>query len=146
MLRKEIGLRVKNIRLNMNMTKQKMADLLGISGQYLGMIERGEGTLSKSGEWQRRTAYKPPRVLIVLPPELDGDNTPYGDFFAGALAKTKAWGPVIEKAVRAAGAEYFDGGTVVGMPDQPDKVHLSAHEHELLGKAVAGKVREMMAR
>ena len=24
----------------------KMADLLGISGQYLGMIERGEGTLS----------------------------------------------------------------------------------------------------
>ena len=35
MLRKEIGLRIKNIRLNMNMTKQKMADLLGISGQYL---------------------------------------------------------------------------------------------------------------
>ena len=52
---------------------------------------------------------------------------------------------MIEKAVRAAGAEYFDGGAVVGMPDQPDKVHLSAHEHELLGKAVAGKVREMMA-
>lgn len=46
MLRKEIGLRVKNIHLNMNMTKQKMADLLGISGQYLGMIERGKGTLS----------------------------------------------------------------------------------------------------
>ena len=46
MLRKEIGLRIKNIRLNMNMTKQKMADLLGISGQYLGMIERGEGPLS----------------------------------------------------------------------------------------------------
>ena len=46
MLRKERGLRVKNIRLNMNITKQKMAELLGISGQYLGMIERGEGTLS----------------------------------------------------------------------------------------------------
>lgn len=46
MLRKEIGLRVRNIRLNMNITKQKMADMLGISGQYLGMIERGEGTLS----------------------------------------------------------------------------------------------------
>ncbi len=46
MLRKEIGLRVRSIRLNMNITKQKMADMLGISGQYLGMIERGEGTLS----------------------------------------------------------------------------------------------------
>lgn len=121
------------------------------AGHHRGPKEIAQGLVNltnciKSGEWQRRTAYKPPRVLIVLPPELDGDNTPYGDFFAGALAKTKAWGPVIEKAVRAAGAEYFDGGTVVGMPDQPDKVHLSAHEHELLGKAVAGKVREMMAR
>lgn len=40
--------RIKNKKytFNMNMTKQKMADLLGISGQYLGMIERGEGTLS----------------------------------------------------------------------------------------------------
>ena len=46
MLRKEIGLRVRSIRLNKNITKQKMADMLGISGQYLGMIERGEGTLS----------------------------------------------------------------------------------------------------
>lgn len=121
------------------------------AGHHRGPKEIAQGLVNltnciESGEWQRRTVYKPPRVLIVLPPELDGDNTPYGDFFAGALAKTKAWGPVIEKAVRAAGAEYFDGGAVVGMPDQPDKVHLSAHEHELLGKAVAGKVREMMAR
>lgn len=46
MLKEEIGLRIKNIRLNMNITKQKMANMLGISGQYLGMIERGEGTLS----------------------------------------------------------------------------------------------------
>lgn len=46
MLKKEIGLRIKNIRLNMNLSKQKLASILGISGQYLGMIERGEGSLS----------------------------------------------------------------------------------------------------
>lgn len=45
-VKKRNRIKNKNIRLNMNMTKQKMADLLGISGQYLGMIERGEGTLS----------------------------------------------------------------------------------------------------
>ena len=45
-VKKRNRIKSKNIRLNMNMTKQKMADLLGISGQYLGMIERGEGTLS----------------------------------------------------------------------------------------------------
>lgn len=46
MLKKEIGLRIKNIRLNMNLSKQQLASMLGISGQYLGMIERGEGSLS----------------------------------------------------------------------------------------------------
>ena len=94
--------------------------------------------------WQSRTAYKAPRVLIVLPPPMDGDHTPYGDFFAGSLAKTKVWEPVIEKAVTAAGAEFFDGGAVVGLPDQSDNVHLTSNEHEALGKAVAQKVREMM--
>ena len=46
MLKKEIGLRVKKIRLHMNLSKQKLASMLGISGQYLGMIERGNGSLS----------------------------------------------------------------------------------------------------
>lgn len=46
MLRKEIGLRIRNIRLDMNLSKQSFAKMLGISGQYLGMVERGAGSLS----------------------------------------------------------------------------------------------------
>ena len=46
MLKKEIGIRIKNIRLNMNLSKQELASMLDISGQYLGMIEKGEGSLS----------------------------------------------------------------------------------------------------
>lgn len=46
MLKKEIGLRIRNIRLNMGLSKQDFARLLGISGQYLGMIERGKGSIS----------------------------------------------------------------------------------------------------
>lgn len=46
MLKKEIGLRIRNIRIDMNLSKQKLAKLLGISSQYLGMIERGNGSLS----------------------------------------------------------------------------------------------------
>lgn len=42
----EIGKRIKNIRENMNMTKESFAKLLGISGQYLGMIEHGKSYLS----------------------------------------------------------------------------------------------------
>lgn len=46
MLKEEIGLRIRNIRIDMNLTKQQLANMLGISGQYLGMIERGKGCLS----------------------------------------------------------------------------------------------------
>ena len=47
MLRKEIGLRVKNIRLSMNMTKQKMAELLGIKiNMHI-----------PKGKWQERKLY-----------------------------------------------------------------------------------------
>ena len=46
MLKKEIGLRIRSIRINMGLSKHKLASMLGISGQYLGMIERGNGSLS----------------------------------------------------------------------------------------------------
>ena len=46
MLKNEIGLRIKQIRLNMNLSKKDFANMLGITGQYLGMIESGKGTLS----------------------------------------------------------------------------------------------------
>lgn len=46
MLREEIGIRIKHIREGMNMSKEELAKLLGISGQYLGIIERGKSYLS----------------------------------------------------------------------------------------------------
>lgn len=45
-LAKEIGLRIKGLREKMNMTKEKFAENLGISGQYLGMVEKGTSCLA----------------------------------------------------------------------------------------------------
>lgn len=45
-MKKEIGERIKNIRENMNMTKECFAEQIGISGQYLGLIEHGKNYLS----------------------------------------------------------------------------------------------------
>ncbi|MBQ3409159.1 MAG: helix-turn-helix transcriptional regulator [Clostridia bacterium] len=45
-MKEEIGKRIKNIRENMGMTKEDLAKLLGISGQYLGMVEHGKSYLS----------------------------------------------------------------------------------------------------
>lgn len=45
-MKKEFGQRIKSIRESMGMTKEAFAKLLGISGQYLGLIERGQSYLS----------------------------------------------------------------------------------------------------
>lgn len=46
MLKKEIGLRIRNIRINMNLSGRELAEKLGISAQYLSAIEHGKGALS----------------------------------------------------------------------------------------------------
>lgn len=45
-MKEEIGRRIKQIREEMNLTKECFAKKLGISGQYLGMVERGQCLLS----------------------------------------------------------------------------------------------------
>ena len=42
MLKEDIGLRIKRIRETMGFTKEKLANMLGVSGQYLGMVEIGK--------------------------------------------------------------------------------------------------------
>lgn len=46
MIKKEIGKRIANIRNNMGMTKEQFANLIGLSGQYLGTVERGKNGLT----------------------------------------------------------------------------------------------------
>lgn len=45
-MKKEMGKRIENIRNSMGMTKEEFSKLLGISGQYLGIVERGKSCLS----------------------------------------------------------------------------------------------------
>lgn len=45
-MKKEIGQRIKAIREEKGMTKESFAKALGISGQYLGIVERGGSYLS----------------------------------------------------------------------------------------------------
>ena len=45
-MKKEIGKRIQMIRENMNITKEAFAKQIGISGQYLGLLEHGKNYLS----------------------------------------------------------------------------------------------------
>lgn len=45
-MKEEIGKRIENIRKEMKMTKEKFAKEIGISGQYLGIVEKGGSSLA----------------------------------------------------------------------------------------------------
>lgn len=45
-MKEKIGKRIKSIREQMKLTKEDFAKAIGISGQYLGIIERGGSCLS----------------------------------------------------------------------------------------------------
>lgn len=45
-LKMRIGKRIEKIRKEMNLTKESFAKMLGVSGQYLGIVEKGESALS----------------------------------------------------------------------------------------------------
>ena len=45
-MKEEIGKRIEQIRIEMKMTKEKFAKEIGISGQYLGIVEKGRSSLA----------------------------------------------------------------------------------------------------
>lgn len=45
-MKEEIGKRIEKIRKDMKMTKEKFAKEIGISGQYLGIVEKGGSSLA----------------------------------------------------------------------------------------------------
>lgn len=45
-MKKEIGLRIKKIREDMNLTKEEFSKKIGITSQFLCMIENGKNCLS----------------------------------------------------------------------------------------------------
>lgn len=45
-MKREIGKRIQEIRQSMNLTKEAFAKEIGITGQYLGLIEHGKNYIS----------------------------------------------------------------------------------------------------
>ena len=45
-MKEKIGKRIEKARIEMKMTKEEFARMLGVSGQYLGIVERGKSCLS----------------------------------------------------------------------------------------------------
>ena len=94
------------------------------------------------GEWQQRTNFPIPRVLVICPPKLNLQKSAYKAFFEGSLAKSEALPGLLRPLVESAGASFFDAATVVPFAEGPDEIHLTPENHAALAKAVAGEVKK----
>ncbi len=45
-MKEEVGKRIESIRKELKLTKEKFAKKIGVSGQFLGMVEKGKSSLS----------------------------------------------------------------------------------------------------
>ena len=99
-------------------------------------------SIVKKGEWQQRTTFSVPQVLVICPTKLNLTTSPYADFFAGSLAKSEELPGILRPMVESAGVLFFDAATVVPFAQGPDQIHLTPENHSALAEAVAGEVRK----
>jgi lysophospholipase L1-like esterase len=83
-----------------------------------------------------------PQVLLIAPPPL-GKLTDFASMLEGATEKSKLFAQEYTRVAQAKGCHFLDAGSVIVSSDT-DGVHLDAHEHIKLGKAVATKVRQIL--
>jgi lysophospholipase L1-like esterase len=88
--------------------------------------------------------YPAPEVLLVCPPPFGPLISAARELFKGADGRAEALAAAYAAVAAAAGAAFFDAGTVVHC-DGTDGVHLTAESQRALGLALAGPVRALLA-
>ena len=82
------------------------------------------------------------RILVICPPPVE-DSGDLAPIFEGAAARCIGLPQAMERIACAAGAAFFDAGSVIAV-DPADGVHWSAQTHAILGAAVAVKAGEIL--
>lgn len=85
-----------------------------------------------------------PPILLVAPPPIQTPRGPIAAKFAGADSKCLGLAKEYQAVAHALNCPFFDASTVT-TSSTVDGVHLDRNQHGLLGKAIAGKVHEIMA-
>ncbi|MBO4317911.1 MAG: SGNH/GDSL hydrolase family protein [Mailhella sp.] len=96
----------------------------------------------QKGEWQQRTNFSIPKVLVICPPKLDLRNSRYKAAFEGSLAKSEALPEILRPLVEASGAIFFDAARIIPFAQGADEIHLTADNHAALAQAVAREVKK----
>ncbi len=83
-----------------------------------------------------------PKVMLMAPPPL-ARLTGFADLLEGGTEKSRQLGRHYRRVAGECGCEFLDAGEVIVSSDR-DGIHFEAEEHAKLGRAVAGKVREIL--
>ena len=85
-----------------------------------------------------------PKVLLVCPPPVGPfENNWRPELWTGADVKSRALPQEFARVAAALGVPWLDAGQIV-TTSPLDGWHLEASQHELLGVAVAARVRELL--
>ena len=85
-----------------------------------------------------------PKVLLVCPPPVGPfDNNWRPELWVGADEKSRALPQEFARVASSLGVPWLDAGKVI-TTSPLDGWHFEASQHELLGVAVAGRVRELL--
>lgn len=86
----------------------------------------------------------PPQVLLVAPPPTCVDDTIFENMFAGANETSRGLGRCYQQIAAEFECDFLDASTVI-RSSPVDGIHLDASELPKLGRAVAAKVKEILA-
>jgi lysophospholipase L1-like esterase len=107
-------------------------------------VARGVGLLAALV--QRSTAGpegRAPRVLLIAPPPF-APLTGFAEMFRGGEEKSRQLAGFYRDMAQQLGCDFLDAGEVI-VSSLIDGIHWDADQHARLGRAVAEKVRKIMA-
>lgn len=84
-----------------------------------------------------------PAVLVICPPPIL-ETGAFVEMFEGGAAVSRTLAPRLEAVAAERGAAFLDAGAVAAV-DPVDGIHLTAAAHAAIGRAVAGKLRALLA-
>lgn len=86
--------------------------------------------------------WGPCKVLLISPAPVYETGV-FAESFEGSAEKSLKFGEYYEKVAKQFGCFFLDAGTIVES-SKLDGIHLEASEHVKLGKAIAGKIKEIL--
>jgi lysophospholipase L1-like esterase len=85
---------------------------------------------------------QPAKILLMAPPPT-ATITQYDLMFAGAPEKSRQFAEYYRRSAGWHGLEFFDAGSVI-RSSEADGIHFDPDQHEVFGKALAVKIRELL--